>query len=130
MPSSNHLSRRLFWISCICVVMLAVCVAIWFMLPSFEHARNSVSACYWTNALVVYVECRGFSGHATIQGALNLPLLMFYFPIFGVVILSGDPSSMIIGVSMFVLGVSMWLPPVYVLWYLLACRGKGRDRSI
>mgnify|MGYP001596991057 FL=1 len=131
MTSSNHLSRGLLWISCICVAMLAVCLAIWLMLPSFEHARNSETACYWTDALVVYIECRGFSGHATIQGALNLPLLMFYYPIFGIIpILSGDPSAMIVGVSTFVLGVSLWLPPIYVLWYLLARRRKRRELSI
>lgn len=120
-PMSSCVLRVLFWVGVTYLGALVVCVGVGTMLPSFEQARNSVMACYWTDALVVYVDCRGFgAAEGFVKGALNFPLQMIYQPMFGLYVLSEPSAPMGVGVVMLTQAILLWAPLIYILWYLLA----------
>jgi hypothetical protein len=131
---SNRVLRVLFWVGVIYLGALVVCVGVGTMLPSPLHPpRNSAMACYWTDALVIYVDCQGFgAAEGFVKGALNFPLQLVYRPMFGLYSTSEPSAPIGVGVLMLAQSILLWAPLIYILWYILwplVHRAGTRERS-
>ena len=62
-------------------------------------------------------------GGRIVATVLNLPLWMIYLPMFGMYGLFDQPSA-IASAGIVALGVLLWMPPLYALWYLFARRRR------
>jgi hypothetical protein len=78
------LSTTLFRLSLLYVVVVAVSFALSQLLPSFQDiAPTRDEHCYWTNAMLVFVECGSdvFAGSAK-EPFYNFWLFLIYAPMF------------------------------------------------
>jgi len=119
----NRVRRWLFWICSAYVGAMALVVSSWFLVPSFAQGRASGAACYWTDALVIYVECES----SIAQGFLNFPLQLVYAPTFGLIALFDSLAGVPYGLLLLAEGVLLWAPPIYLAWYLFV--GKEANRA-
>ncbi len=126
MPRLPRIWIILLWVSRAYLAVLALSVAIWFALPSFEHARDSGVACFWTDALVFYVKCEGFTGDSALQFILNVPLQMLYLPFFGLYSITDPTASMKTGLYMLSLGLLYWIAPLFLVARMVVDRIERR----
>ena len=94
--------RYICWLYVAIVVMATLIdVAIGF---ATQDGVRTGTGCNFYDALLIGVECRGFTGAKVAEGFLNWPLLLVYAPIFTF-------SSL----WMLIPTVLLWLPPLYLL---------------
>ncbi len=108
-------------------MLLAGCIWAWHAafpdaFPDFRE--RSVPGCYWRDALVGFIECRGFAGSGLAAYLLNLPHALFmYTPMFALYALFNSPLGLlhpwyIFHLGWLVLGISFvsvifgWLFPL------------------
>jgi hypothetical protein len=115
----SRLRVWLFRISCSYVLVLAAVIAVWFFIPSFSEDRASGAACYWTDALVPGVECVSIP----LQYFLNLPGLLVYLPMFGLMALFDSVAAIPYGVLLLGVSAVLWAPLIYLAWRLFE-RGR------
>lgn len=61
-----------------------------------EFADRGPVGCYWTDAMIVFVECRGYQGSGSIEYVLNLPLFLFYYaPMFAMLSWQEYPAMLL-----------------------------------
>ena len=94
----------------IALVALSFIVSVLLMLPGHGDVLHPYQGCYWTDALVPYIECRDIVANEAVKFFLNYWMYMLYIILFSVYLL---PIP---------LAVLMWSPIVYLLWYFI----KGR----
>jgi len=92
------------------LVGLSATISLAAQFPSFKEVGHLDQGCYWTDALVVYIECRGLFANETIKFFLNYWMQMVYIVMFSVYLLP-LPVALL-----------MWSPILYLIWYFL----KGR----
>ena len=103
------------------VLLLLLSVFMSTQLTGFHEAgAHRESVCYWTDALVIFVEC----GDQVIVGELraffyNLWLLPYYAPIFGF----GFPSPYYMSVSLITYAPLIFLGVVFIRWIIRRTRG-------
>ena len=93
------------------VLIMISAVVIKASLPTF---KPNAEGCYWTDALVVYIECRNVEYGEAIEFISNLPLLVLYTPMF---VFSATPDSFISSsdsdinypAEVYLIVLSMWL---------------------
>ena len=78
--------------------------------PSFDEVGHLQEGCYWTNALVSYIECRGLLANDLIKFFLNYWMQLIYTVMFSVY------------PHIFLLALLMWSPMFYLIWYF--AKGK------
>lgn len=126
--------RLLLVISCIYWVLSIVSFVInrhW--LDYFATAERYQETCYRTDALLVSIECIGFSGAGITQLVLNLYWGQYQMML---IVLQGITELPRLGVSeiMFMLmaiipAAVLWLPLAYPFWYLLVYLKKRRNNK-
>lgn len=103
----------LAWMGLIGWVALAVLVlvnAIW--IPTFSEVGHLAKGCYLTDALWLYVACRGFPGAALASSVLSFPYLLH--PLAG---------SLIPFIT-----IPAWVILLYPIWYWAMSGPKGSSR--
>ena len=99
-----------------CLAYLATLVgsfAALVLLPTFEEVGHLKHGCYRTDAMLPYVECRGFFAWPLAKVVLNLPYQAVLLPMLGVEVASEfDPR----GFLLLGLGILLWLPVIYLGW--------------
>ena len=118
----NRLRRLPFWISWVYVGAIALVISAWFLVPSYAQGRASGAACYWTDALVLYVKCES----SIAQGFLNFPLQLVYAPMFGLVALFDSLAGVPYGMLLLGEAALLWAPLFYLAWHLLVGKGAAR----
>lgn len=76
------------------LILVPVALVARMFVPDFspgDHSRTE-PICFWTNALVGYVKCSGFTGSGALAALLNVPyFVLLYAPVSLIVlILSGE----------------------------------------
>lgn len=107
---------------------LSVSIAFFILLFPFSYIFNIVFpapdfydrsdvGCYWTNALLVYVECKGFFGASIVAFirmffllVIYLVMILFSYPLVGIV------YSLIFASSIAGLALFLWLGERAFLW--------------
>jgi len=108
-----HWRKVLFSLSVAYLVTLFITVLLSvFAIPRFEDVGHIEQGCYLTDAMLPYVECRGFLGHSIVKFIFNLPLQLLYLPVFGVISILRAPWLIL-------LALFAWLPIIYFIWYLI-----------
>ena len=108
-----HWRKALFSISAVYLITLIISVLlIALALPRFEDVGHLQQGCYLTDAMVPFVECRGYFGHSFVKVIINMPFQLLYLPVFGVMGLFRAPWLIF-------LAVFAWSPIFYFIWYLL-----------
>lgn len=79
--------------------------------PSFEQVGHLQNGCYWTDALVPYIECRGLFANGFIKFFLNYLMQMIYMVMFSVYLVALP------------IAILMWSPVGYLIWYHI----KGKN---
>ena len=69
------------------------------------------AGCFLSDALVIGVKCQGFSGAGALALILNLPLYLFYLPLFGI---AGIFSGHLISIIDLLVGIMIWLPITFL----------------
>jgi hypothetical protein len=110
----------LFRISCVYLLILAAVIAMWFFIPSFGEGRASGATCYWTDALVPGVKCVAMP----LQYFLNLPGMLLYLPMFGLMALFDSVAAIPYGLLLLAVSAVLWAPLVYLAWRLFT-RGRA-----
>jgi hypothetical protein len=77
--------------------------------------------CYLRDALVVGAQCSGFHGATAVSFVLNMPLNLFYAPLFGVAGLFEGPFF-VESLYTLLLGALLWAPIIFLLWIRLRYR--------
>lgn len=116
MPSTSTFKKSLFALSGAYILIVVVIYASSLFLPAFRNVGHLERGCYWTDALIVYVECTGIPAAQALEYAINLPLNLLYLPSFGLV---GLFDGYWVALLTLLHGVILWLPVVYFLWRLL-----------
>ena len=112
------LQRFIFLVSATYIVVLVVSlILIVTMIPRFEEVGHLEHGCYSTDALITYVECKGFPGHSFVKFIVNMPYQLIYLPVFGV-------TGFIHSPWLIVLAAIAWSPFVYFGWYLIKHQNK------
>ena len=86
--------------------------------PSFDEVGHLQEGCYWTNALVGYIECRGLLANNLIEFFLNYWMKLIYIVLF---LFSGWSLHLLL------LALLMWSPIFYLVWYFV--KGKHLSRK-
>jgi hypothetical protein len=108
-----HWRKVLFSLSAVYLITLLISVLLTaFSIPRFEGVGHLEQGCYLTDAMLPYVECRGFLGHSIVKFIFNLPFQLLYLPIFGVINFLRAPWLIF-------LALFAWLPIAYCIWYLI-----------
>ena len=79
-----------------------------------------MEACYLTDAMMPYVECTGFFGNKVVMFVVNMPYLLIYLPLIGVVGFFREPRLIL-------LGVLAWAPIGCFTWYLVKYPNKDNS---
>jgi hypothetical protein len=108
----SKLMKRLRVFSICYIVVLLCCVIASLSLGWFPLERG----CYLKDALVIGAECRGFVGAEIISFVLNMPLLLFLGPLFGIAGLLEGPFILQPLCSLLI-GVVLWSPIVFLGWF-------------
>ncbi len=66
------------------LVSMSFILSIVLQFPSFEEVGHLTIGCYWTDALVPYIECRGLILNKIIKIFLNLWMYIIYIGMFSV----------------------------------------------
>ena len=107
-----HWRKTLFLISTVYLIVLLVSVLAVLAISPFEDVGHLEQGCYLTDAMVPYVECRGFFGHSLLEFIFNMPFLLLYLPVFGAMAFLRAPWLIF-------LAVFAWSPIIYFIWYLI-----------
>ncbi len=82
--------HRLFWRlskwTFVALIILAIIgVGLVNFVPSFRDNRENPGSCYWTSALIPYIDCPKVPyGREIVKVLINLPFIVFiYAPMFG-----------------------------------------------
>jgi hypothetical protein len=108
---SQNTFLRIAW-AYVCLLM--ICVLAIVLMPAFREVGHLKHGCYLTDALVPYVECRGFLASAAVKFVLNLPFSLLFAPMFGFY------AAVHFHVGAFVLlgeSIALWLPIAYLIWH-------------
>ncbi len=97
--------------SYIAIIVLSFVVSIAMQFPPFEEVRHLQHGCYWTDALVPYIQCRGLLLNGVVMLFLNFWMILFYSGMFSLFSLRSLIYSLL-----------LYSPIIYLLWYWL----KGR----
>ena len=100
------------------VIFLSLIVSVSVQLPSFEEVGHLKEGCYWTDALVPYIECRGLILNGGVKFFINFWMYIIYSAMFS--------FTSIYGVLYFLL---LWSPLLYLVWYILKGRHLTRHFS-
>jgi len=86
------------------------------------------TGCYQRDALVWGAVCTGFAGSSVVAFILNMPLNLFYGPLFGVAGLFEKPFY---AESLYALGLgaALWAPVVFLLWHWVK-RGAAPNKRV
>jgi hypothetical protein len=106
---SRRVAATLFYVSVLycCLVALAIAINALFI-PSFDEVGHLTNGCYKTDALVIYIECRGFFGAEVMSQFLTVPWLL----VLGPALLLLNP----------IYAIALWVPVVYPGYYLFRIR--------
>ncbi|MGF6331425.1 hypothetical protein ABH909_004303 [Pseudomonas sp. BS3782 TE3695] len=107
--------RQILLIACLAYLatLVGAFVAL-VLLPTFEEVGRLKHGCYRTDALLPYVECRGFFAWPLVKVVLNLPYQIVFVPMFAVYAASEfEPRPFLLLLS---LGILLWLPLIYLGW--------------
>lgn len=107
--------KIVFVFTCAYIVALIVVLCLSPFIPSFDQVGHLKRGCYWTDALVPFVECSGFWGYHVVAYIVNLPLRLLYLPVFGVAGIFRAPWIILHAAV-------VWAPIAYFAWYLLRYR--------
>ncbi|MGF6400447.1 hypothetical protein ABH905_004113 [Pseudomonas frederiksbergensis] len=107
--------RQILLIACLAYLAILVGAFLALMLlPTFGEVGHLEHGCYRTDALLPYVECRGFFAWPLAKVALNLPYQVVFVPMFAVhAAFEFEPRPFLLLMS---LGVLLWLPLIYLGW--------------
>lgn len=104
----------------ICMALLSFPVSILLQLPSKREVWPLQHGCYWTNALIGYIECKGLFINGIIEFPLNLWMQIIYAPMFAVGgLMSGSAIIVFLTTITF---IALYFPLFYLIWYWF----KGR----
>lgn len=81
--------------------------------PHLSQVEQLHNGCYWTDALVPYIECRGLFANGLIRFFLNYWMQMIYMVIFSIYLV------------VLPIAILMWSPIGYLIWYHI--KGKNKD---
>ena len=117
-----HWRKVLISISAVYLIALLISVLlIALAIPRFEDVGHLDQGCYLTDAMVPYVECRGYFGHSIVKIIINMPFQLLYLPVSGVIGFLRAPWLII-------LAIFSWSPIVYFIWYLISKPKKNNRR--
>ena len=95
----------------VAVISLSFVISMAMQFPSFEEVGHLQDGCYWTDALVPYIQCRGLLLNEVVKSFLNFWMLLLYSGMFSLNSLRSLIYSLL-----------LYSPIIYLLWYWL----KGR----
>jgi hypothetical protein len=75
---------KLLSLTYIAVISLSFIVSIALQLPSFREVGHLKEGCYWTDALVPYIQCRGLLLNDAIKYFLNFWMRIMYTGMFSI----------------------------------------------
>lgn len=109
------LKRALKYLSVTYVLLLAASYVAMTLLGILQGAESTEVGCYSRTTLISGAHCKGFTGAEALEFILNLPVLLFYAPLFGV---SGLIEGPLVLRPLLVLGLGLllWSPITYFLW--------------
>ena len=122
-----RIADTVFYLSCVYLATLVVASIASLFLPTFDQVGHLNQGCYWTDALVIFVKCQGFGGSEIAAWLFNLPLNLFYVPMFGVVGVLEAPWLL-------PYAALIWAPIIYFCWHLVRAltrrsRGTAQKRA-
>ena len=106
---------KLLSISYVAAMVLSFVVSVAMQFPPFEEVGHLEQGCYWTDALVPYIQCRGLFLNGPVKFFLNLWMLVPYAAIFA--------TTSLRALAYFLFTCS---PVIYLLWYWI----KGRHLTL
>lgn len=116
------LRKLLFSISSAYILLLLIAVVLMVtVIPRFEDVGHLEQGCYFADAMVSYVQCRGFFGQSIVKFILNMPYQLIYLPMFGVLGFIRAPWAIL-------LAILAWAPIVYFMWHLIKQPNKSLNR--
>ena len=89
----------------VCLLIISFLTSFILQFPSFDDVGHLKKGCYWTDALVPFIECNGLIANYQIKFFLNYWMSMIWYPLFL------SPMALL-----------MWSPIFYLIWYFF----KGR----
>ena len=109
------------WISILYFVLCLLSLLLYIIadLPDLQEVGRLKHGCYKTDALLPYVECKGYPLNTLVRFSLNL----WYLPAFGIALFSAFPEGTL-------LGFVAWSPGIYLVWYWLQGRRLTRPNTI
>ena len=117
-----NLRKVLFSISSVYLVLLLISIVLMVTtIPRFEDVGHVEQGCYFTDAMVSYVQCRGFFGHSIVKFILNMPYQLIYLPMFGVLGFIRAPWLIF-------LAILAWAPIVYFMWHVIKQPNKSLNQ--
>jgi len=96
------------------IAYIALLIGLFLSLFFLGNERLEVG-CYISNALVIGGECTGFHGSAVASFILNMPLALFYGPLFGIYGLFERPFFASSLYALFT-GIALWVPIVFLIY--------------
>jgi len=96
------------------VGLLMVCVLALVLMPTFREVGHLKHGCYLTDALVPYVECRGFLASSVVKFVLNLPFSLLFAPMFG---FYAAVHFHVGAFALLVKSFALWAPIAYLIWH-------------
>jgi hypothetical protein len=90
----------------VAIIFLSLMISTAMQFPSFEEVGHLKHGCYWRDALVPYIECRGLPLNEAVKSFLNLWILLLYSGMFSLVSLRSLVSLLL-----------LCSPILYLLWY-------------
>lgn len=103
-------SQRKKYILISSLVYLSILIACVITILLLEHRRLD-TGCYLADAMLVGVECKGFSGAGILSLILNLPFYLIYLPLLGIAGVFGGNFFTIIYLA---IGILLWLPILFL----------------
>lgn len=107
---SRYVLLRISWTY---VGLLVACILALFVMPTFEEVGHMKRGCYLTDALVPYVECRGFPASPVVKFVLNLPFSLLFAPMFGFYAAVHLHAG---AIPLLATGLALWAPIAYLVW--------------
>jgi len=113
--TESKLRKTLKYLSGTYVLLLAANYVALTLLDILQGTERSEVGCYSRTALISGVYCKGFTGAEALEFLLNLPVVLFYAPLFGV---SGLIEGPLVLRPLIVLGLGLllWSPVIYFFW--------------
>jgi hypothetical protein len=109
---------RYFSLAYIAVLVIA------FVSLFFLNSESMGIGCYITDKFVIGAMCEGFREAEVVQFILNMPLLLLYAPLLGMLGLFEGPSRLHY-VYLLLMGIALWLPIVFLLWDIRRRKFRG-----